>query len=537
MILSKNWPQSHYDVIEHHYKQYDQAIASGQYEHFLYPWGTFGALIVIVYMLIPHHNRPWLRKLRFLVFAWITGFATYSIMFTRANGMAPAFGTGLISAWSVTWIMAILVINDAETDFQRIERTEGVFGQGDVKKVTGSEAEEKEANESQNGADPKGQSYPKDHLGPRQRHGEFAWQPYPMSPFIERLDWVLDIFCNFRGVGWNWRTTSLPPPPKWVQEQLQRNSRNPPQHSSRIRPGQARMYFTRRELLVKNAQRFIFGYVLLDALKTLMNHDPYFWGIVERLPPSWYPNFLLSSPTLLRMYRLAVSQLMIKYALQTLFCLAPLFFCGILGTPLIGARAEAWMYPETWGSYSYVLDRGIAGWWSGWWHQTFRFAFEQPSRKLVEVLRMDRKSPVAKLLQLLVAFGLSGVLHACGSYTQPGPSRPIMGPFRFFMIQAVGIFFEVLLSQLFRKTGVQRVVPNRVIQAFTLVYVHVWFFYTAPLLCDDFARGGIWLFEPVPISVFRGLGFGVKGDGWWCWGGMVVHWVNGKHWWTSGIAF
>lgn len=49
-----------------------------------------------------------------------------------------------------------------------------------------------------------------------------------------------------------------------------------------------------------------------------------------------------------------------------------------------------------------------------------------------------------------------------------------------------------------------------------LVYVHVWFYHTAPLLMDDFARGGLWLYEPAPISPLRALGLGVRGDGWWC---------------------
>jgi hypothetical protein len=54
---------------------------------------------------------------------------------------------------------------------------------------------------------------------------------------------------------------------------------------------------------------------------------------------------------------------------------------------------------------------------------------------------------------------------------------------------------------------------------------------------DDFARGGVWLFEPIPVSPLRGLGFGQEGDRWWCWGHIGVGWYTGKHWWESGIAF
>jgi hypothetical protein len=29
--------------------------------------------------------------------------------------------------------------------------------------------------------------------------------------------------------------------------------------------------------------------------------------------------------------------------------------------------------------------------------------------------------------------------------------------------------------------------------------------------------GVLVIYEPIPISPLRGLGFGVEGDGWWCW--------------------
>jgi hypothetical protein len=121
------WPRSHYELIEHYHAQYDKQIASGVYKPFLYPWGTLGAALVIAYLLIPHQNRPWLKNCRYLAFAWIVGFAAYTMIYTRAKGMAPSFGVGLISAWSVCWVSALLICNDAQTDFQRIERLEGAF--------------------------------------------------------------------------------------------------------------------------------------------------------------------------------------------------------------------------------------------------------------------------------------------------------------------------------------------------------------------------------------------------------------------------
>lgn len=529
------WPYSHYDLIEYYYEKYEREIDTGEFQPFLYPWGTLGAAVVIAYLLIPHHDRPWLKNGRYLAFAWITGFAIYTILYTRAKGMAPSFGIGLISAWSVAWVSAILVCNDAQTDFQRIERLEGFFGTSNTTRL-----EEKNDNiSSSNGTEKQENGNTKANAGPRQRTGSFAWQPYPLTPFIERVDWVLDIFCNFRGAGWNWRSSTLPPPPKSIQEELRLNSSSspvpPPKTSSRIHSSQFHAYPSRSALLRANLQNFTIGYLLLDLIKTLLMHDPYFWGILARPPPSYLP--YAYSPFLTHIARMLLSMLAIKTALQTIFSLGPLFFSGLLGPRLLGARASYWMYPETWGLYTVVLDQGLAGWWGSWWHQTFRFAFQEPGRKIVEAAGWERKSVEAKMVQLGVAFAMSGMVHASGSWTCWGETRPVRGPMAFFMAQAVGVFLEGVGS---KALGKRENVPRWAMRMWTFAYVHVWFYFTAHLLCDDFARGGIWLFEPIPISVFRGLGFGADArDGWWCWSGVtnVVRWHTGDSWWTTGIAF
>jgi hypothetical protein len=526
MLGADPWPHSHHDLIQHYHQQYDAAIASGEFDPFVYPYGAYGAFLVIGYLLIPHQKRPWLKKCRFLVWGVLVGFAGYSIRYQKARGMAPALGLGLVHAWSVVYLASILVCNDAQTEFQRIERTEGAFGSDRMAR------EKMDQDTDSNGHIPQ-----KSRAGPRDRHGEFAWQPYPLSPLVERIDWVCDLFCNFRGAGWNWRTSALPPPPKWLQEQLHRNSGDVPKHSSRIHAGQVKTYPDRRSLLIANTKTLIKGYLILDALKTTMMHDPYFWGLLSRSPPQYFPFTLLTAPWMIHTYRLFLSMIAVKYALQTIFSLAPLVFSGLLG-PYIGARSEPWIYPETWGSFTIVLDKGLAGWWSSWWHQTFRFAFEAPSLRACEALNLDRRSVAAKAIQLLTAFGLSGLLHACGTYTAAGPTRPLSNSFAFFMLQALGIFLEVVLSSLLRKTGIQKRMPQWAMRAWTFVYVHVWFYHTAHLLCNDFALGGVWLFEPIPVSLFRGLGLGATAqDGWWCWGGGgIVRWHQGRQWWQSGVA-
>ncbi|KAL6164863.1 hypothetical protein ACJQWK_09582 [Exserohilum turcicum] len=407
----------------------------------------------------------------------------------------------------------------------RIERTQGVFGSDVLREKMKDHADASAETKETNAANSIREDLVNGSSGPRERHGEFAWQPYPLAPLIERLDWVLDVFYNFRGMGWNWRTSALPPPPKSIQSQLRRNSSTRvPRHSYKAHSGQLKQYVLRAELLRSNTWTLIKGYLMLDALKTVMMYDPYFWGYVHRPPPSHFPWVLTNSPVLTHTYRLFLSMLGIKYALQSVFCLPPLFFSGILSPSLLGARAEPWMYPETWGPYSVVLDKGLAGWWGNWWHQTFRFAFQEPSRKLIELLGLHKTGAVAKALQLFIAFFLSGFVHAIGSVTCVGDTDPLRGPMAFFLLQAVAMFAEQCLSQAASAAGIGRNLPSWLIKGWKFVYVHVWFYWTAHLICNDFAKGGIWLLEPVPFSLLRGLGLGAdEKDGWWNWGGQF-HW-------------
>ncbi|EUC49031.1 hypothetical protein COCMIDRAFT_2098 [Bipolaris oryzae ATCC 44560] len=530
---SGSWPDSYHDVIKYHYAQYDKAIASGDYQPLLYPWAGIDLLLVTIYLLIPHQNRPWLKKCRFLAFAWVLLCAAFKIRYTLMRGLAPALVNGLINSWMTIWVFAILVCNDAQTDFMRIERTTGVFGSSKRSLFNGSSAT-KETDDHKTARD----DVVNNSTGPKDRHGEFAWQPFPLSPMLERLDWVNDILFNFRGMGWNWRISAVPPPPKAIQTQLHHNSGDiVPKHSFKTHAGQVKQYATRGELLRSNLRTLATGYLALDIIKTAMMHDRYFWGYINHDPPSYLPSLITSSPHMTHAYRMLLSMLGIKFALQCVFALAPLFFSGVLSPSLLGARAEPWMYPETWAPYSVVLDHGIAGWWGNWWHQTFRFAFQEPSRKLFEVLRLDRKSKAAKMLQLLIAFFLSGVVHASGSVTCVGDTQPLQGPMAFFLLQAVAIFVETWLTQLARAAGVGRGLPGWLKRTWTFVYVHVWFYLTAHLLCDDFARGGVWLFEPVPISILRGVGLGPdKHDGWLYWSGQVIRWHAGETWWKSGLT-
>ena len=295
----------------------------------------------------------------------------------------------------------------------------------------------------------------------------------------------------------------------------------------------------RPALLRRSATVFVRNYLILDLLKTLIAHDPYFWGIIgiTDLPaPGYLPTIIQQSLIAIKSARLLISLAAISYALQFIFSLGPIVFIGLLGPARIGARGEAWMYPDQFGAFSNVLDKGLAGWWGGWWHQTFRFAFQEPARRAVEALGWDPHAPKAKLLQVSIAFVLSGILHMCGSYTQVGETWPVRGPFCFFVSQMLGLTLQMAAAGALKRVGVRQNAPRWSRRAANFAFAHVWLYFTAPLLLDDFARGGVWLFEPIPVSIFRGLGFGSSNDGVWQWTGQLARWHSGRHWWESGIA-
>ncbi|KAK7524130.1 membrane bound O-acyl transferase family-domain-containing protein [Phyllosticta citriasiana] len=524
--------------------KYDDGIGSGLYIPFTYPWVTFGAFLCFLYLLVPHNHSNFLKFMRYPIWLLNASLSFYLILYSRARNSAPSFAVGLVAAWSLIWTATLMIFNDAQTDFKRIERSEGAhrrsksFGNGALHKKDDDAPKADLRDDVDTTSELNGHA-----SGSPAYSGNYSWQSYPIAPFIERLDWVTDLFCNFRGMGWNWRISTIPPPPPWIQEQIDKDSSEPvrPAKPTRLGLDGTRRYDNRGERLRQALLNFVKGYLAIDLLKVTITLDPYYWGRIDAPGPSFLPEFIRVSPVLTKAYRLTVCLYAIKTALTWFFDMAPIFFVGLLGSDLIGARGEPWLYPDAFGSFSNVLDKGLAGWWGGWWHQSFRFAFEAPAKKLIDAYGWNPKSTSAKLLHLVVAFTLSGFLHAAGSYTQIGDTNPLSGPFLFFELQTFGIIFQMLLIRLLRGAGIVQKSPKIIRRLGNFVYVHVWFYYTAPLLCDDFSRGGIWLFEPMPISPLRALGFGPEGASWWCWthqeDSWFFKWHRGKHWWQSGIAF
>jgi len=591
MTFSTLWTTS-YQVKQDHYTKYDQHILEGKYHPLTSTSFSLGLLPLLAFFLfIPPKSRFHNLFTRYAVFTAVLSWHIYLITCFQARSTVVGFGVGITSAWGTLWAATLLVFKDAKVEFKRVEQR--LIERAEGQQQNGLRQDERtSANEPTTQRSPRPlrkmadesnfrqQAHIADSVGNRslQANGssnsnfdsepniDYVWQSYPVNSIAwHRLRWVADILTNFRGVGWNWRISGLPSLPLPVQRSLQRTSPSsssnaddlkdtPKSHSGLHR------YDTVDSLVRHNLLLFLRGYLLVDLLKTIANHDPYFFtGDGSLPPPAWFqtllstlmlPSFL--TPSLTHIYRLTISMSFVWLTLRSIFTLGPLVYTGLLSrrhsclrkTPILrslaffAANGEAWLYPDAFASYSSVLSRGLAGWWGAWWHQLFRFAFQSAGEFAAAVLRLDQKSVLGKAVVTMTVFVVSGLVHASGSVALATvtETRPWSGSFAFFAIQPVALLAEMVVQGWVKKSGVAEKTPKGVGMLVRFLYVHAWFYVTAGLLVDDFARGGVWTFEPIAFSLFRGLGMGVEGDGFWCIRGKVAWWHTNEKWWLSGVA-
>lgn len=562
-------PQSHIELIDHYQTKFQAALDRGEILPVLYPQASFGVFLLILYLLISESRHSWIRKAKLPTFATITLLEILSLRRFKSLSWSVSYVGGVVWAWTILWSATLILFNNPQREFKRIRRRPKVVEGDDQPKQDGwSEKDDSSTSMLLNGdAKNHGSQFLTNHTYLRARQVpasceptseqteekteeiggdqnsrpetsvEYYWQPFPAYSFLERLNWVASLVCDFRGVGWNFQIPGLAGPPAEVQHQLGGVSGGSRENQKFVAGKSGNTtYYNRRALLRDALIILAIYYMILDICKVVMMRDPYFWTLVDSPAPDYLPQSLRKSALLVRAYRLVVTMFAMDAALQTIFVLAPLFFVGIARSKYLNTWDEPWMYPNFFGGYSTVLDVGLAGWWGGWWHQIFRFGFGAPSAWIIRRYNLNKRSGAVRLLQLVLAFASSGFLHACGSYTQLPSTRPLRGPFLFFILQPLGILMQTTAVHLAKRLGLAKSCPKLLKQAANFIYVHIWFYYTGPLLTDDLARGGVWLHEPVPISPLRGLGFGLKEEGWLCWGGKVAGWHRGKGWWDSGLA-
>lgn len=307
-----------------------------------------------------------------------------------------------------------------------------------------------------------------------------------------------------------------------------------------------RRYKTGREWIRAKIFPMLLEYFALDLLSTLMMKDPYFilgpelsTEYIASAPHSLPPLLAALPYPILFIYRALLSFPAVLIAIDLIITLAQMSAYFLLGPAILGTRAELWHYPSVYGGFTpSVLDKGLVGFWGGWWHQTFRVAFSAPGVWLGRRGYIDAASAGGRALAGLLAFAQSGFLHALGSVTCLPDSRWYLPP-AFFALCWVGVAVQTALAGvLFRRGRVRvRLPPLWATRAGNFAFAFVWLVYFQYLFSDDVARAGIWMLEPVPVSLVRASGWGKPGDGWWRWDATLwPRWYVGRRWWETGIA-
>ncbi|KIW25020.1 uncharacterized protein PV07_10696 [Cladophialophora immunda] len=548
-------------------RQYDYAIATDEYTPFLYPWDSLPALYLLLAIAITPKIPPRpARAARYIAFVSVLCHGVYVVRHRRTLWLAAGYGIGLMIAWGVIMSGALLLCNDVRRDFRRLEKraVKTESADSDPAKLTATSSQPdptqdvgmtKRRMPSSYPFSGTKQSFPRSKKPqPPSQPYKLVWEGYPYnSGWYHVLDWTLDLMTSFRAVGWEHRISTVgridPSAQRDTPEKVSATggSSDESQASSTI------SQYSRSPQL-RALRGFITNYLLLDFLKTVMVTDPYFLGIApleSRTPWRWLARLDDAVPIATRFFRLGITMFGVVSALSLIFSLSPLFFATILPAlvdvtkitkaPLL----ELWMYPVYWQPLSTsVMSSGLAGLWGKCWHQMFRFGISEPSRVLIERLNLDARVDVARVVRLLVAFTLSGSIHASASYTtfSLNGSHPFSGPLLFFFLQGIGILLQSFIVKLLHRNAPWvKDLPSAVGQTVNVLFVVSYLYFTGPLLANDFANSGVWLFEPVPISLFRGIGLGPGGkdEGWWVWnqeGSRSMGWWMGDRWWERALA-
>jgi len=523
-------------------------LTTTTHQPFVYPYRALGPHLFVAYLLLPPTTKDkgrltssplyasFVYHLRYPVFLVASALCIQAIVECRSPLVTVGYGIGIINTWSVLWMGCWMLFGDGR-GARRIERPQRQ-GAGDrTGGEVGGAVEENHLNGNAAGIDgaagqglrrrgrePEGDvdGNPSE-AGEKEKSHGFVWQGLPPR-FLHRVDWVADLVTNFRGIRWTHQISGMPYPDSSslsaFAEPISHQSSSP--STARPRSSRPNTYPTRSALVRSSIIAFIVNLLVLDMLKFLMLRDPYFWGVSNAGPsPYYFP----------RTSRLVLSVAGVYSSLLSIFLLSPIVYCGLAGEKYIGQHAWPWLYPPYYGSPVEVWRKGLAGIWGGWWHQLFRLGFEQAGDSMGRSVGWEKRSVQGGILRVVVAFICSGGIHACGSYTALGNTRP-GDAFMFFALQPIGLIAQRAVAGWMKKNGVRDRIPASVRGACNLGLAVGWCWLTGPLIADDFADGGIWLYEPMPFSLTRGL----AGDGWWKWGGTWMRWHTADRWWKSGIA-
>ncbi|RDA95972.1 hypothetical protein CP533_5856, partial [Ophiocordyceps camponoti-saundersi (nom. inval.)] len=480
-----------------------RAVAGGRGLPLLLPYSLLGTFIVpTLWLAIPHVRWPAFYHTRWLVAASCVAFNVHVAWNSSSNNIAMSYVIGLLAAWGILSTLHLLVWSRPQFDAARAVKSSVYNSPVDVKNPKGSNKD------------------------------AFHWQPFPAdAPFLDRLGWAADLVLSFRGIGWNWSITSVPRPRKPCNVRLN----DPVDFESMSRTSRcgSERCLTEGEFVWKRISTFALMYLILDFCCICVTRDPYFLlgpDYAHELPP-----YLRAVPaSLVLAFREFLVVTSVLCAVCGIFTLADLVQYWLLKT-WCPSRSALWLHPTTFGGFSSVLDRGLSGFWGGFWHQTFRAQFLAPITWAIERGYVKSGSQTAINLGTLVSFLQSGIFHSFGSFCTI-PETKFWRPIAFFLLQAVGMCLQDIL-----RSQIRQFVPKphvAVARTANFLFTLGWLYCTAIFFVDDVTTAGFAFAEIIPASPLRWLGFGRASGDWVRWDrDSFPKWYQGQHWWEYGLAW
>ena len=441
---------------------------------FLMPIDVLNFALLVMYLT--YWRRPSFTS-NILVYLAIVAFSVRSIWRSRTTGLVYGVLIGVSSSWCMLLSFNLLFLHQSAETFKR--------------KIARRSAQNISAEDETSTVETKQE-----------------WQSMP-SAIVERLFWVLDLLGSLRGLHWSYGHLREP---------------------SGIDRSLARI----RSSFLKNYGKLLLIYLCIDCLKEVIALDPYFLGCTNQEPPD-YIESLFSNKGLIQAYRMAVAFAVLYIAVVFLSTFGLLLFVDVLGPSFAGTWGQHWAHRPLLGTLSSISTYGLKGWWAQCWHQMFRLSFTPLADALTNKLNIDRKGFIGRTVRLVIAFFFSGIIHASGSYTMWGSTKPF-NSFLFSLLQPLGILIQDIGRWSLKKLGLDDRIPVFVRKVANVTFTLLWLLKTFPLLADDFARGGLWLTEPFPVSILQMLGLRSKQRIHPLWHDSVVSLYNGPKWWQMGLA-
>ncbi|EFX01712.1 hypothetical protein CMQ_8178 [Grosmannia clavigera kw1407] len=428
------------------------ALALGQVRPLLLPWCIVPSFVLpALYLALPQQYGLQAARIPLAVAIVALNVSMLPSPWwppVSSLNFASAYGAGLLAAWGSLWTLTVLVWTNPQRDAERVERRPALkLERNDINDINDVMALDASIAQS------------------LQDGSAYFWQSFPADhSFLTRLDWTLDLVMAWRGTGWNWCISQLPRfrPPRHAHsaESVELDSMAI-RSAAGFRRHRSYAAFVSSRLLAVVA-----GYLVLDIAAVVMTLDPFF--VFGSLPEHLAPDllhllqlppvlaFVYRYPALLSLYRAFLCLAGVVAGLYMYLSISHLALVLLLGrrgplhwlTGSSTTRAELWHYPSIFGSFNQLLDHGLAGFWGGFWHQTFRVAFVAPTAWLVRLALLspprarnaDIKTGSTHPVGLVIAFLQSGFLHAAGSSTSAGRARSLwwQQPL-FFALAGAGI--------------------------------------------------------------------------------------------------